>query len=48
MSYSQFQQVANERDLQLATILASLWGVSATQIELWSLTINGGSNHVHH
>lgn len=43
MSYSQFQQVAKDRDLQLAAILASLWGVSQTQIELWSNTLNGGN-----
>ncbi len=43
MSYSDFRTTAMERDLELATLLATLWGVSKTQIELWTTTMSGGN-----
>ncbi len=43
MSYSDFRKTATECDLELATLLAALWGVSKTQIELWTTTMNGGN-----
>ncbi len=39
MSRTQFLNLAHSRDLELAVMLARLWGISPTVIELWTLSV---------
>lgn len=37
MTRSEFNQIRADRDLELAQIMATLYGVSLAQIQLWSI-----------
>lgn len=37
MTRTEFNQIRQERDLELAQIMATLYGVSLAQVQLWSI-----------
>ncbi len=45
MSYSDFRKTATERDLELATLLAALWGLARLKSNSGLTLLMEGTNH---